>query len=66
MFFDTCIYHQPGIDLNIGNYFDDTKRHVEAIPNLSAADKQKVSEGNVMKVYLPLKAQIGKQARGNA
>ena len=90
IFFDTCVYHQPGIDLltkvvpadNIlfasemvgavkgidprtGNYFDDTKRYVDATPNLSAADKQKVFEGNAFKVYPRLKAQIEKQARGN-
>ncbi|MPZ36807.1 MAG: amidohydrolase family protein [Rhizobiales bacterium] len=91
IFFDTCVYHQPGIDLltkvvpadNIlfasemvgavkgidpktGNYFDDTKRYVDATPNLSVADKQKVFEGNALKVYPRLKAQIEKQMRGNA
>jgi 4-oxalmesaconate hydratase len=91
IFFDTCVYHQPGIDLltkvvpvdNIlfasemvgavkgidpqtGNYFDDTKRYVEGTSNLSAADKQKVFEGNALKVYPRLKTQIDKQARGNA
>jgi 4-oxalmesaconate hydratase len=91
IFFDTCVYHQPGIDLltkvvpvdNIlfasemvgavkgidpqtGNYFDDTKRYVDGTSNLSAADKQKVFEGNALKVYPRLKAQIEKQARGNA
>jgi 4-oxalmesaconate hydratase len=88
VFFDTCVYHQPGIDLltkvvpadNIlfasemvgavkgidpktGHYFDDTKRYVDATPNLSAADKAKVFEGNAMKVYPRLKAQIEKQRR---
>ena len=33
---------------------------------LSAADKQKIFEGNALKVYPRLKAQIDKQARGNA
>src|SRR5438309_258042 len=91
IFFDTCVYHQPGIDLltkvvpvdNIlfasemvgavkgidprtGNYFDDTKRYVDGTSNLSAADKQKVFEGNALKVYPRLKAQIEKQTRGNA
>ncbi|MGH6770703.1 MAG: hypothetical protein ACRECO_16970 [Xanthobacteraceae bacterium] len=44
--------------------FDDTKRYV-GTPNLSAADKPKVFEGNALKVYPRLKAQIEKQARGN-
>jgi len=90
IFFDTCVYHQPGIDLlfkvvpvdNIlfasemvgavkgndprtGFGFDDTKRYVEGT-SLSAADKAKVFEGNALKVYPRLKAQIEKQARGNA
>src|SRR5258706_15120685 len=89
VYFDPCVYHQPGIDLltkvvpadNIlfasemvgavkgidpqnGQYFDDTKRYVDNTPNLSAADKQKAFEGNALKVYPPLKAQIEKQARG--
>ena len=91
IFFDTCVYHQPGIDLltkvvpadNIlfasemvgavkgidpksGNYFDDTKRYVDNTPKLSAADKQKVFEGNALKVYPRLKGQIEKQGRANA
>jgi 4-oxalmesaconate hydratase len=76
VFFDTCVYHQPGIDLllkvipadNIlfasemvgavrgidpetGHYFDDTKRYIESAAGLSAADKKKIFEGNVRKVY---------------
>lgn len=75
VFFDTCVYHQPGIDLlfnvididNIlfgsemigavrgidpttGQYFDDTKRYIDALP-ISAADKQKVFSGNARRVY---------------
>ena len=53
-------------DPKTGQYFDDTKRYVDNTPNLSAADKQKVFEGNAFKVYPRLKAQIEKQARGNA
>ena len=76
VFFDTCVYHLPGIELllkvipieNIlfasemvgavrgidpetGHYYDDTKRYVDAIDWLSAADKKKIYEGNVRKVY---------------
>ena len=90
IFFDTCVYHQPGIDLltkvvpvdNIlfasemvgavkgndprtGTPFDDTKRYVDGT-SLSAADKQKIFEGNARKVFSRLKAQIDKQARANA
>src|SRR5258708_16299071 len=75
VFFDTCVYHQPGIDLlaklvsvdNIlfasemlgavkgddpttGKPYDDTRRYVDALP-LSAADKQKIFEGNSRKVF---------------
>ena len=82
VFFDTCVYHQPGIDVlfkvipvdNImfasemvgavrgidpetGNYYDDTKRYVDALP-LSAGDKQKVFEGNARRVYSRLKSKI--------
>ncbi len=76
VYFDTCVYHQPGIDLllkvipadNIlfasemvgavrgidpetGQYYDDTKRYVDAVNWLSAADKDKIFNGNVRKVY---------------
>ena len=76
VFFDTCVYHQPGIDLltqviptdNIlfasemigavrdidprtGHYFDDTKRYVDATPNLTDELRQQVFEGNARRVY---------------
>ena len=74
--FDTCVYHQPGIDLlarvvpidNIlfasemigavrgidpetGHHFDDTRRYVEDCPLLTAADRDKIFEHNVRRVY---------------
>ncbi|MBM3819853.1 MAG: amidohydrolase [Acidimicrobiia bacterium] len=86
LFFDTCVYHQPGIDLltrvipvdNIlfasemigavkgvdpetGHNYDDTKRYIEATPNLSAEDRAKVYEGNARRVYPRLDAAL--QAR---
>ena len=86
VFFDTCVYHQPGIDLlfevidvdNIlfgsemvgavrgidpqtGQYFDDTKRYIDALA-ISDADKRKVFEGNARRVYPRLDAQL--KARG--
>ena len=82
VYFDTCVYHQPGIDLlfkvididNIlfgsemvgavrgidpttGQYFDDTRRYVDAL-TISAEDKHKVFEGNARRVYPRLDAQL--------
>jgi 4-oxalmesaconate hydratase len=76
VFFDTCVYHRPGIELllkvipadNIlfasemvgavrgidpetGQYYDDTKRYLDSIEGLSAADRDKIFHGNVRKVY---------------
>ena len=86
VYFDTCVYHQPGIDLlfkvididNIlfgsemvgavrgidpetGNYFDDTKRYLDAL-DIPQADKEKVFEGNARRVYPRLDAAL--KARG--
>jgi 4-oxalmesaconate hydratase len=86
VFFDTCVYHQPGIDLlfqvidvdNIlfgsemvgavrgidpttGQYFDDTKRYVDAL-GLAADDRAKVYEGNARRVYPRLDSML--TARG--
>jgi len=86
VYFDTCVYHQPGIDLlfkvidvdNIlfgsemigavrgidpetGNYFDDTKRYIDAL-DIPAADKAKVFEVNARRVYPRLDASL--KARG--
>jgi 4-oxalmesaconate hydratase len=82
VFFDTCVYHQPGINLlfdvinvdNIlfgsemvgavrgidpqtGHYFDDTRRYVDAL-GLTAADREKVYEGNARRVYPRLDAAL--------
>ena len=82
VYFDTCVYHQPGIDLlfrvididNIlfgsemvgavrgidpetGQYFDDTKRYVDAL-ELSETDRNKVYEGNARRVYPRLDAKL--------
>lgn len=76
VYFDTCVYHQPGIDLlarvipvaNIlfasemigavrgidpetGHHFDDTRRYIDACPQLTAADRQRIFEGNARRVY---------------
>jgi 4-oxalmesaconate hydratase len=39
-----------GVDPRTGNYYDDTKRYLDALP-LSADDKKKLFEGNARKVY---------------
>ena len=75
IFFDTCVYHQPGIDLltqvipienvlfasemigavrgidpETGNYFDDTKRYIEAAA-LTEQQRYLIYEGNARRVY---------------
>lgn len=80
VFFDTCVYHQPGINLladvidtkNIlfgsemvggvrgidpttGQYFDDTKRYVDALP-IGDTERHAIFEGNVRRVFPRLDA----------
>jgi 4-oxalmesaconate hydratase len=80
VFFDTCVYHQAGIDCmtkvipqkNIlfasemvgavrgvdpttGFNYDDTKRYIDATPNLDAAAKKAVFEDNIRHVFPRLK-----------
>src|ERR1700728_1947089 len=82
VYFDTCVYHQPGIDLllkvipakNIlfgsemvgavrgidpetGQYYDDTKRYVDAL-RLSEAERYKIFEGNARRVFPRLDARL--------
>jgi 4-oxalmesaconate hydratase len=83
VFFDTCVYHQPGIDLltqvipsssilfasemigavrdidpRTGHYFDDTKRYVDATPNLTDPEREAVYSGNALRVYPRLAARL--------
>ena len=87
VFFDTCVYHQPGIGLlfevidheNIlfgsemvgavrgidpetGQYFDDTKRYIDALP-LAPAVRHAVFEGNARRVFPRLDAKLKAQQR---
>jgi 4-oxalmesaconate hydratase len=86
VFFDTCVYHLPGIELllkvipadNIifgsemvgavrgidpetGQYFDDTKRYLDAL-GLSDADRYKIFEGNARRVFPRLDSRLGGRA----
>ena len=85
IFFDTCVYHQPGVELltrivpvenvlfgsemigavrgrdpNTGEFFDDTRKYVDASRNLSAADRDKIFETNARRVYPRLDARLKK------
>ncbi|MDS0856250.1 amidohydrolase [Burkholderia pseudomultivorans] len=76
VYFDSCVYHQPGVELltkvipvdnvlfgsemigavrgrdpSTGEYFDDTKRYIDACSALSDEDRFKIFEGNVRRVY---------------
>jgi 4-oxalmesaconate hydratase len=82
VYFDTCVYHQPGIDLllevietkNIlfgsemlgavrgidpetGQYFDDTKRYLDAA-KITDAERDAIYERNIRTVYPRLDAQL--------
>ncbi len=82
VFFDTCVYHQPGINLlnevietkNIlfgsemvgavrgidpttGQYFDDTKRYIDALP-VSDDQRHAIFEGNARRVFPRLDAKL--------
>ncbi len=87
IYFDTCVYHLPGVELltrvipadnvlfgsemigavrgkdpNTDQYFDDTKRYVDALP-LSDADRAKIYEGNARRVYPRLDQRLKAQGR---
>jgi 4-oxalmesaconate hydratase len=91
VYFDTCVYHLPGIELltkvvpidNIlfasemvgavkgidpesGHYFDDTKRYIDQVTWLSAADKGKIFEGNAKTVFSRLKPKAAAKAAAKA
>ena len=86
VFFDTCVYHQPGIDLLVevidnknilfgsemigavrgidpttGQYFDDTKRYIDAA-KITDTEKHSIFETNTRMVFPRLDAQL--KARG--
>jgi 4-oxalmesaconate hydratase len=51
-----------GRDPDTGEYFDDTKRYLDACPALSDEDRVKIFEGNARRVYPRLDARL--KARG--
>jgi 4-oxalmesaconate hydratase len=87
VYFDTCVYHLPGIellfkvvpvenilfgsemvgavrgiDVRTGQYYDDTKRYVDALA-LSEADRQLVYSANARRVFPRLDALLKKRGR---
>ena len=52
-----------GRDPNTGEYFDDTKRYVDACDFLTDADRAKIYEGNARRVYPRLDARLQAQGR---
>ena len=87
VFFDTCVYHLPGVKLlsevipidnilfgsemigavkgtdpDTGQYFDDTKRYVDAL-GLAADAQSKIFEQNARRVYPRLDARLRAQGR---
>jgi 4-oxalmesaconate hydratase len=88
VFFDTCVYHRPGValltevvpvenvmfgsemigavrgrDPDTGDYFDDTKKYVDALSGLSDEDRHAIFEGNARRVYPRLDARLKAQGR---
>ena len=88
VWFDTCVYHLPGMELmakvipvdNIlfasemlgavkgidpttGHHYDDTRRYVDALPQLGADDRRKIFEGNARRVYPRLDARLARRSR---
>jgi 4-oxalmesaconate hydratase len=50
-----------GIDPESGHYFDDTRRYVDSIEWLGEADRRKIYQDNVRKVYPRFARQQGKR-----
>jgi 4-oxalmesaconate hydratase len=87
VFFDTCVYHQAGIDLLVGvienknilfgsemigavrgvdpttgQYFDDTKRYIDAAA-LSDDERQSIFAGNARTVFPRLGTKLAEAGR---
>jgi 4-oxalmesaconate hydratase len=46
------------VDPETGHYYDDTKRYIDG-SSLSAADKQKIFEGNIRRVFPRMGTKLG-------
>jgi 4-oxalmesaconate hydratase len=82
VWFDTCVYHQAGIDLLVdvvpvgnilfasemvgavrgidpqtGYFYDDTRRYIDGA-DLTDADREKIFEGNVRRVFPRLRTEV--------
>jgi len=87
VFFDTCVYHLPGIellfkvvpvdnilfgsemvgavrgiDVRTGQYYDDTKRYVDAL-QLSESDRRRVYSANARRVFPRLDSRLKSMGR---
>jgi 4-oxalmesaconate hydratase len=60
VYFDTCVYHQPGIDPESGLFYDDTKRYIDGASHVSTVDRTRIYEGNALKVYTRLASALAK------
>lgn len=47
-----------GRDPNTGEFFDDTKKYIDACPQLTDADRYKIFEGNARRIYPRLDAHL--------
>jgi len=54
------------IDPETGHHFDDTKRYIDQLPDLSDNDRCKLFEGNARRVYPRLDAQLKKRAAASS
>ncbi len=52
-----------GIDPETGHYYDDTKRYVQATPNLTDAQRYQVFEGNARRVFSRLDTRLKAQGK---
>ena len=54
-----------GIDPETGNYYDDTKRYLDQVQNLTEEQRYKIFEGNARKVYPKINALLEKRGKRN-
>jgi len=52
-----------GVDPDTGHNYDDTRRYVEASPQLTPAQRAQIYEGNARRVYPRLDAALKKKGK---